>query len=134
MTPTRIGVIAHGAAIGLLAVAVVVLLRAGQETPDVDGGGIGFFTSLIVVGLIAPGVIALVQWARRSPRGATRLLLFDLVTGGVAVLLTASWVAAATDPATSSTATIATLVWAVAVMAAVAVGVISIQRRSVTTA
>jgi hypothetical protein len=134
MTPTRIGVIAHGAAIGLLAVAVVVLLRAGQETPDVDGGGIGFFTSLIVVGLIAPGVIALVQWARRSPRGATRLLLFDLVTGGVAVLLIASWVAAATDPATSSTATIATLVWAVAVMAAVAVGVISIQRRSVTTA
>jgi hypothetical protein len=134
MTPTRVGVIAHGAAIGLLAIAVVVLVRAGQETPDVDGGGVGFFTSLIVVGLIAPGVIALAQWARRSPRGATRLLLFDLVTGGVALLLLASWVAAATDPATSSTATTGILVWAVAVLAAIGVGVISIRRRSVTTA
>ena len=131
MTPTRIGTVAHGAAIALLVVGVIGLLRTAQASAGtVDGGSIPLAAGLVLIGLIVLGAVGTFRWATGDgPQGERPLMLFDLAIGGMAILLITSGLDTASGPGTTSGPEIPVLAWSIAIAIAVGVGILAIRRR-----
>ena len=131
MTLARIGTVAHGAAIALLVVGVVALLRTAQASAGtVDDGGIPLVAGLVLTGLIVLGVVGTFRWASGDgAQGERPLMLFDLAIGGMAILLITSGLDTAGGAGPTSGPDIPVLAWSIAIAIAVGVGILAIRRR-----